>query len=279
MAWVENLATLTRSQLDQWELRPDGEAIQGSSSIAMPVRTSDAAPAILKISFPDADSEHEHLVLRRWGGDGAVRLLRADPRRRALLLERLRPQSLDRLPDVEACGVVAGLYRRLHIPALPQLSLLTSYLGRWTSDFEALPKSAPIPHRLVEQAIALSRDLAADAATADTVVHGDLHYESVLAADREPWLAIAPKPMNGDPHYELAPMLWHRWDELTGHIRDGVRSRFYTLVDAAGFDEDRARAWVVVRVIREATRELSNGSHADATKLTKYVALAKAVQD
>jgi streptomycin 6-kinase len=279
MAWVENLATLTRSQLDQWELRPDGEAIQGSGSIAMPVRTSDAAPAILKISFPDADSEHEHLVLRRWGGDGAVRLLRADPRRRALLLERLRPQSLDRLPDVEACRVVAGLYRRLHIPALPQLSLLTSYLGRWTSDFEALPKSAPIPHRLVEQAIALSRDLAADAATADRVVHGDLHYESVLAADREPWLAIAPKPMNGDPHYELAPMLWHRWDELTGHIRDGVRGRFYTLVDAAGFDEDRARAWVVVRVIREATRELSNGSHADATRLTKYVALAKAVQD
>jgi streptomycin 6-kinase len=279
MAWVENLATLTRSQLDQWELRPDGEAIQRSGSIAMPVRTSDAAPAILKISFPDADSEHEHLVLRRWGGDGAVRLLRADPRRRALLLERLRPQSLDRLPDVEACGVVAGLYRRLHIPALPQLSLLTSYLGRWTSDFEALPKSAPIPHRLVEQAIALSRDLAADAATADRVVHGDLHYESVLAADREPWLAIAPKPLNGDPHYELAPMLWHRWGELTGHIRDGVRSRFYTLVDGAGFDEDRARAWVVVRVIREATRELSNGSHADATRLTKYVALAKAVQD
>jgi streptomycin 6-kinase len=59
----------------------------------------------------------------------------------------------------------------------------------------------------------------------------------------------------------------------------GVRGRFYTLVDAAGFDEDRARAWVVVRVIREATRELSNGSRADATRLTKYVALAKAVQD
>jgi streptomycin 6-kinase len=59
----------------------------------------------------------------------------------------------------------------------------------------------------------------------------------------------------------------------------GVRSRFYTLVDAAAFDEDRARAWVVVRVIREATWELSNGSHAEATRLTKYVALAKAVQD
>jgi streptomycin 6-kinase len=30
-------------------------------------------------------------------------------------------------------------------------------------------------------------------------------------------------------------MMWNRWDELTGN-RDGVRRRFYALVDAAGFD-------------------------------------------
>ena len=91
---------------------------------------------------------------------------------------------------------------------------------------------------------ALSRELAADPATTGRVVHGNLHYENVLAADREPWLAIAPRPMNGDPHYELAPMLWNRWDELSGQIRGGVQRRFYALVDAAGFDEERARAWV-----------------------------------
>ena len=33
-------------------------------------------------------------------------------------------------------------------------------------------------------------------------------------------------------------------------IRGGVQRRFYTLVDAAAFDEERARAWVIVRVIR-----------------------------
>src|SRR5205823_14634798 len=113
--------------------------------------------------------------------------------------------------------------------------------------FEKLPRSAPIPHRLVEQAIGLGRELVDD--PANTVVHGNLDYRSVLAGDREPWLVIAPKPMNGDPHYELAPMLWGRLDELTGNIRDGVRRRFYALVDAAGLDEERARAWVVVRVV------------------------------
>jgi streptomycin 6-kinase len=104
---------------------------------------------------------------------------------------------------------------------------------------------------------------------AGSVVHGNLHYANVLAADREHWLAIAPKPINGDPHYELAPVLWNRWDELAGHVRDGIRRRFYTLVDAAGFDEERARAWVVVRVLREAARDPAN--------VTKCVALAKAV--
>lgn len=239
--------------------------------MVLPVRTSDAVQAVLKISSPDAESEHEHLALRRWGGEGAVRLLSADPPRHALLLERLRPQSLSMLPDVDACQVVAGLYRRLHVPALPQLRTLTSCLEDWTAVFQALPRSAPIPRRLVEQAIVLSRELAADPASTGRVVHGNLHYGNVLAADREPWLAIAPRPLNGDPHYEIAPMLWNRWDELSGQIRDGVRHRFYTLVDAAGFDEDRARAWIVVRVVREATR--------DPARLTKYVALAKAVQD
>ena len=66
-------------------------------------------------------------------------------------------------------------------------------------------------------------------------------------------------------------MLWHRAEELSGNIRDGVRRRFYTLVDAAGLDEDRARAWVIVRVVRQATRDPAN--------MTRYIAAAKAVQD
>ena len=33
-------------------------------------------------------------------------------------------------------------------------------------------------------------------------------------------------------------MLWNRFEELAGGVRDGVRRRFHTLVDAAGLDED-----------------------------------------
>ena len=51
-------------------------------------------------------------------------------------------------------------------------------------DLERLPHDAPVPRRLVEQALSLARDLAADDASVGTMIHGDLHYENVLAGDR-----------------------------------------------------------------------------------------------
>jgi streptomycin 6-kinase len=249
----------------EWNLRPDGAMARGRAATMLPVRTADGASAVVKIG----GSAHEHLVLRRWNGDGAVRLLRADPHRRALLLERLRDESLSNVFDVDACEVVADLYRRLHLPSMPQLPSLASLLEQWADDFASLPRGASIPHRLVEQAIALCRDLATTGS--DVVLHGNLHYGNVHAAERDPWLALSPQPVNGDRHYEIAPMLWHRWDEIADNVRFGVQRRFYALVDAAGFDEDLARGFVIVRVVREAINDPAN--------LTAYVALVKAVQD
>lgn len=280
--WVDALPRLMGDHLSSWALTVDGPLGHGHCSVVAPVRTADSVPAVLKIGYPDAESEHEHLALRRWAGNGAVRLLRADPHRRALLLERLAATDLTEHWDIEACEVVGGLYRRLHVPAMPQLRSLGSCVEQWTAELTALPRSAPIPRRLVEQAATLGRELAPGPPS--RVLHGDLHYSNVLAgnvlaAEREPWLAIDPKPINGDPHYELAPMLWNRWDELAGDIRGGVRRRFYTLVEAAEFDEDRARAWVVVRMVHNAMWELTRHTTPDPHWLTVCIAVAKAVQD
>ena len=277
--WVDALPAIVELVVRQWEIRPDGAPTNGHCSLVIPVRTPDGGAAVLKFGFPDEETEHEHLALRRWGGHGAVRLLSADPRHRALLLERLGTTDLAGLPDGEACRVVAGLYRSLHVPALPSLRSLTSYLERWTADLAGLARSAPVPRRLVEQAVVLGRDLGADRSVPDVVIHTDLHYGNVLAGQRDPWLAIDPKPVNGDPHYEIAPMLWNRWDEISGDVREGVRRRLWTLVDAAGFDEDRARAWVVVRMIHNAMWAVQDAATGDPAWLTRCIAVAKAVQD
>ena len=288
-AFVDRLPKLAARLLEEWQLSVDGSPTNGHGSLVLPVRTTGDRPAVLKLGFPDDESEHEHLGLQHWHGRGAVELLRADPRRSAMLLERLHPESLEDVRDLEACEIVAGLYRRLHVPAPPSVRPLTTYVERWTAGLAGLPPSAPIPRRVVEHAISLGRDFVGDPASTGTLIHTDLHYENVLAGDREPWLAIDPKPVSGDPHYELAPMLWNRWEELAApesgrSVRGGVRRRFLALVDAAGLDEDRARDWVIVRMAHNALWTVEDAAGRDLTAderdwLTCCLAVVKAVQE
>lgn len=286
--WLDSLPRLLTEVVEEWGLSRDGEDLwHGFCSLVAPVLTEDGEPAVLKISFDgDTESLHEGLVLQHYQGDGVVRLLRADPHRRALLLERLHRSDLTELWDIEACEVVAGLYPRIHRPALPQLVPVTTFVDRWLDDLAGQPRDIPIPHRMVEQALALGRDFVADPASVGRIIHGDLHYENVLAADREPWLVIDPKPMSGDPHYELAPMLWNRYDELGDGVREGLRRRFHTLVDSAGLEEERARDWVVVRMVLNANWSIQDAQRAgrplddeEREWITRCVAISKAVQD
>jgi streptomycin 6-kinase len=274
--WVARLPSRVEGLLDEWGLREDGWSMHGYTSLVMPVRDEDDQPLVLKVTFDgDDESEHEGLVLGRWGGRGAVRMLRADPSRRALLLERLHSTDLRDVWDLEACEIVAGLWRDLHVPAMPQLRALSSYVERWVADLATLPANGPVPRRLVQQATSHARDLLADDEALASVIHGDLHYFNVLASDRADWLAIDPKPMNGDRHFEVAPMLWNRFEELAGDFRAGLLRRFETLVDAGGLDEDRARAWVVVREVLNASWAAADG---DDEGVTTAVTIAKAVQ-
>lgn len=286
-AWLDDLPRRAGSVVRDWGLSLDGPATHGYCSLVLPVRTAAGGPAVLKLHVPDEESEHEHLALRHWGGDGAVRLLRADPTRWALLLERLSATDLGAVPALDACEIVANLYPRLHRPAFPQLRPLTAYADRWLAALRTLPRGAPIPRRLVEQALSAGADLVADPASTGVVVHGDLHFANVLAGEREPWLVIDPKPMSGDPHYEPAPLLWNRWEELvaTGDLRGGLRRRFETVVDVAGLDEDRAVAWVVVRMVLNAHWTIQDAHRAggglgagDREWITRCIAMVKAVQ-
>jgi streptomycin 6-kinase len=280
--WLDRLPRVTADLLDEWRLRPTGTSLHGFCSLVLPVEDADGAAGALKVGFDgDDESRHEGLALQHWGGRGAVRLQRADPRRRALLLDWLPGPDLGDAWDVEACEVVGDLYGRLHIPAMPQLAAVSSSVERWLRELGELGRDLPVPRRYVEQALSLGRDLVADGA-ATVVVHGDLHYANVLADEAGEWLAIDPKPMAGDPHYEPAPMLWNRWDEAvaTGNLRFALRRRFHTLVDAAGLDEELARSWVIVRMVYNMVWELEDQlDHPDRDWLTTCVAICKAVQD
>lgn len=301
-AWLDGLPRRTAEVAADWDLAWEGTgdgpgrvpAWSGHTSLVAPVRTAGGEHAVLKVSFDgDDESEHEALGLRHWAGRGAVRLLAADPRRRALLLERLTRRDLGAVDDLEACEVVADLWRRLTSPPPPQLLPVTAFVARWREGLRGLPRDAPVPRRLVEQWLSTLADLEHDARDASAatarIVHGDLHHGNVLAGADGAWRAIDPKPMAGDVHYEPAPMLWNRWEELagaTGGARAGIRSRFHALVDAGGLDEERARAWVLVRTVLSAYWSIGDAeragrapSGADRAWITRCVTIVKAVHD
>lgn len=283
--WLERLPRLVDDLLAEWQLTVDGAALHGFAALVIPVREASGRVAALRFSWPHDEQEHEHLGLQAWHGNGTVLMYRADPSRAVMLLERLSTRDLNDVEIAEACEVIAGFYSRLHVPALPQLRSLSSYIDRWTNDLDKLPADAPIPRRMISQARSLGRDFVTDPRTDEVMIHGDLHFENVLEGEREPWLVIDPKPMAGDGHYEVAPVLWNRWDEVmaTGDVRNEVRHRFHTVVDTAGLDEDRARDWVVVRMVHNAMWCIEDSpdglGREEQDYLTMCLSIVKAIQD
>ncbi|GED96371.1 aminoglycoside phosphotransferase family protein [Gordonia crocea] len=284
--WLDGLSARTDALLGEWRLVAVGEPMHGYASIVVPVRTDDGGEAVLKVGFDGSvDTEQEHLALQYWAGDGAVRLFRADPARRALLLERLTTRDLSDEWDLYACEVVAQLYSRLHRPAPPRLRRLSDALRGWLDAMAADASHMPVPRRLIDRALAHGRDFTADPACDGRIIHGDLHYENVLAAERSPWLAIDPQPLSGDPHFEVAPLLWNRWEEMVGYLAPSIRRRFDTVVNAAMLDEDRAREWVVIRMVlnvhwavQDAARMNRSLDDGERDWITRCISVAKAVQ-
>lgn len=125
-SWLDHLPKRAEQVICEWDLVVDGAPLHGFCSLVVPVRAG-TTRAVLKLTFDGDDaSEFEALALQLWGGRGTVRLLRADPGRRAILLERLHQRDLAGVDDLAACEIVAGLYGRLHQPAPPQLRTVTS---------------------------------------------------------------------------------------------------------------------------------------------------------
>jgi streptomycin 6-kinase len=105
--------------------------------------------------------------------------------------------------------------------------------------------------RLLRDCAAAVREVAGE--PGDRLLHWDLHFDNVLAAEREPWLVIDPKPLAGDPGFELLPALWNRFDE------DEVLWRFDLMTEALGLDRERARAWTLARVLQNGVWEAESG--------------------
>jgi streptomycin 6-kinase len=273
--WVGQAQRLLGESFERWGLVADGPLRTGWTAVVAPVRR-DGEPLAVKVVWRTVDTDGEPLALRTWAGNGAARLVAALPSDGLLLLERLDADVDLRTLDADsACAVIGGLLSRLHVPAPPALPALSTWSAGWLE--EAARRDA-LPRRLVTRASGLHRELTTDPACDATLVHGDLHYENVLAGAREPWLAIDPQPRAGHPGWDLHAVLRNRRDELgTGAaLRWSVRRRSEVLCEAAGMDEEVARRWTIVRCAIECVWALDDDN---GDEVSFNIALAKALED
>jgi streptomycin 6-kinase len=264
-AFIAGLPEQTARFLGHWDLKPDGPPMHGVSALVVPVvRTADGTPAVLKLQILDEESEGEPVALRAWDGDGAVRLLDHDEPTGTMLLERLdENRMLSHVPDThQAVVTIAELLAHLTTfrapPGMRSLGdIARAMLDQTPWALGRIPD--PETRRVVADLAAAVREVVDE--PGDRLLHWDLHFDNVLASDRAPWLAIDPKPLAGDPGFELWPALDNRYDP------DDVLWRFDAMTDILTLDRDRARAWTLARLLQNTLWEIEDGRPVDDDQL------------
>ncbi|MGX1911546.1 aminoglycoside phosphotransferase family protein [Streptomyces phaeochromogenes] len=262
-----------RDFLDRWSLTPDGPTARGMASVVLQVTREDGTPAVLKFQELSEDNAGAAQGLRVWNGDGAVRLLDHDPDTGTMLLERLdAARPLSSLTDDDAAPrILADLLARLVAVSAPDgLRRLSDIAAAMLDQVpHALPALRdPADRRLLRTCASAVAELVGEAG--DRLLHWDLHYDNVLAGEREPWLAIDPEPLAGDPGFDLWPALNSRWDAVTatGDEARAVLRRFDVLTETVGLDRQRAGGWTLGRILQNTLWDIEDGKTAiDAPQL------------
>ena len=262
VAWLESLPSRVDELVRRWDLELEPSSWAGYCALVLPVVRPDGERCVLKVQWPHEEAEHEADALRAYDGDGAVRVLDADDEHNAMLLERCVPGGLawdagDREVVVEVCaGVMTRLWRPVADDAPFNRRALTGErsekIRRRFVEF-----GRPFDASLAEAGAAMFDELAASASQS-ALLHGDFHPYNVLGAEREPWLAIDPKPLVGDPAFDCAQLLLN----FVGHGWPAAWS-IASLADVAGVDRDRAWGWTFARTVEEVTRSLADGKAID----------------
>lgn len=195
--------------------------------------------AVLKVAWDgDDESLHEGEAMELWDGDGAPRLLRHDPARRALLMEQAVPgDDASTLPEKEAVAVAVALGPLLWQPAGVPFRSVHEFVPRWLDNAERWAEEG-------SELVPLAREIYAELGRRETtLVHGDFHHHNLLRhGDR--WVAIDSKAMLAEPEYELWSFL-HNPLPYTMTLEDAERR--LGAFESVGLDQRRMRAWTVVR--------------------------------
>ncbi len=252
--WLATLRATVRELQERWSLTV-GEPFQpgGHTAWVAPVVVDTGADLVLKLAWRHPEAAHEADGLREWDGDGTIRLHATQEfdDTIALLIDRCVPgTALASRPEPEQDAVIAGLLRRLWREPRPGHCFRSLQLmcDEWAAEFEQkLPDvRTSLDPGLAREGIALFRTLPATAER-EVLLCTDLHAGNVLAAQREPWLVIDPKPHVGDPTYDPLQHLLNCEERLRADPHRLARR----IAGLLGLDPERLLLWLFARCVQE----------------------------
>jgi streptomycin 6-kinase len=260
-AWLSQLPALVAQIERRWSIQVGPPFANLSYNYVAPARRADGSEAVLKLGLPNPELLSEIEALRLYDGRGIARLLQAEPEQGALLIERLLPgTSLAALADDESATEIAAhvmrqLWRPLpHNHPFATVAHWAAGLGRLRARYNG--STGPLPAELVQRAEGLFRDLLGSS-SAPVLLHGDLHHDNILAAQREPWLALDPKGVAGEPAYEVGALMRNPRPQPAPILA----RRASILAEVLEVDRSRILAWSFAQAVLSAWWSVEDHGH------------------
>jgi len=255
-SWLISLPPTIQDKAADWSLTLEPPFKDMNYNYVAPAARADGSRAVLKIGVPNPELYSEIKALKLYDGKGIVKLLEVDLNAGAMLLERLDPGlPLFNLEDDErATRAACHVMRKLHKagPAVnddfPTIADWARGMERLRSEFEG--GTGPFPRNLVERA---ESDLSGlmSSMGAPTLLHGDLHHWNILSSQREPWLAVDPKGLIGEPEYETGAWLRNPFPQILEWANpiETIKRRVDQFAAELSFDRQRVLAWGVYQAV------------------------------
>lgn len=264
--WLAALPTLLAEYSQRWGLTALPPFAGLTYNYVTPVARRDGSPAVLKAGVPGDEFRASIAFLRLCEGQGAVRLLEGDTERCVMLMEQAFPGApLSQLEDDNAATAIgADVMREFWRPAPASHPFPT--VADWLRAFAGVRAkyggaSGPLPEATLAQAEALAADLLASAPY-ERLMHGDLHHDNIVSAEREPWLVIDAKGLVGDPGYETGPFInnpYGRMEAWPDPARNFAR-RADILAEHLSYPRERILTWSFVQAVLSAAWHVEDES-------------------
>jgi streptomycin 6-kinase len=245
--WLAAVPDLISSVTGRWDLHVTAVANRiDAFGMSIPARR-ESDRVTLRIAYPDAFLADETVALGAWDGAGAVRVLEEDDRGAQL---RSSPTpgtalSLER-NEMRALRMVADALRQLWIAPPDGMQTLAAEVRTWGSSmperFESVHQ--PFDEQLMRDAEVMFRSFGPSQMDA-VLLHGDVRLDTFLL-DGERAVAIDPKPLAGEPAFDVAALLRDGPAELVRDPAAGrqrLQGRLEQLTDLLDVRASRVRGW------------------------------------